>query len=105
MLRFDQLAAYLEEKNYDKEVWIFEDGTKIVETVDLSSDSKCLLGLVAPFDQKTGLPIPEYHSACSGWEIYNSMKNFEKFSYIQLIVAQPNHTGNVLCVWKLKYSI
>lgn len=76
VFRFEGLEEYLKKNNFDKEVGTFEDGTKIVERVDLSSDKNKLLGLVSPFDPATGMPHVNFHIATSGWAIYNALSSY-----------------------------
>ncbi len=95
IMRFDGLQNYLIENNFDMEVGLFEDGTKIIEKVEVNFDHKSLLGLISPFNSETGLPEVNFHQATSGWDIYNALINFERSGYIQLILAQPNHTRNI----------
>ena len=92
-LHFDELKNYLTVHNYPMEIQLFEDGTKIVEKVEYCPRSNALLGLDAPFNPITGLPTKNFHKAITAKNIFQSLKNYSKASYVQVILAQPNARG------------
>lgn len=93
VFRFNELKNYLIENNFPLEVHVFEDGTKVVEKIEFCSETNSLIGLDAPFDSSTGLPFMNYHSAKSAKSIHHSITSFDKASYAQIILAQPNVAG------------
>lgn len=93
ILMFDNLKEFLEKRNYKMEVAVFEDGTKISERIEYDLKMNTLIGLVSPFHSVTGLPLANYHQADTALKIINAVNNNAKSSYIQIILAQPNHTG------------
>lgn len=94
-LYFDELKTYLLENNFNLEVGIFEDGTKIVELVEYDLNNNILTGLVSPIDKNTGMPQIYFHTADSAININNSIINYNKSSYVQVILCQPNHSSAV----------
>lgn len=93
ILRFDELHQYLAAHEYPMEVHIFEDGSRITSKVEYCPDDNTLVGLIAPFNQRTGLPFINFHKANSAKNIFNSITKYEKANYIQVILAQPNVPG------------
>lgn len=92
-LRFDELHQYLAAHEYPFEIHVFEDGSRITSKVEYCPDTNTLIGLVSPFDNLTGLPIDSFHIADSARNIHNSIKNFGKATYVQVLLAQPNVPG------------
>lgn len=95
---FDGLSEYLKRNNYNREVSIIEDGTKICELVEYIKKGNKLCGLVAPFHPQTGTPILNFFPADTAEQIFNFVDANERSSYIQLILAQPNNTGNFFLI-------
>lgn len=92
-LRFDELHQYLAANDYPFEVHVFEDGTRITSKVEYCPDTNKLIGLNAPYDPSTGMPFENFHKADSARRIYDSISKFEKATYVQLLLAQPNVPG------------
>ncbi|KAL7024528.1 hypothetical protein ACKWTF_013086 [Chironomus riparius] len=90
LLRFDELHQYLAANEYPFEVHVFEDGSRITSKVEYCPDTNTLIGLNAPFDPTTGLPFVNFHKADSAKNIYDSITKFDKASYVQVLLAQPN---------------
>lgn len=90
VMRFDAVSDFLKRKGYKLEIGLFEDGTKIVESIDYDLRTNTLTGLVAPYKEGTGLPVERFFSAKNAQEIYESIKKFPRSSYLQVIMAQPN---------------
>lgn len=91
ILRFDELSEFLDHYGYPKEVSISEDGTKILELVEYDAKSNRLTGLVAPIDYSTGMGKSGFFIANSARNIFNSITNFQKGGYLQVIIAKPNY--------------
>ena len=90
VLRFDELHQYLAAHEYPFEMHVFEDGSRITSKVEFCPDTNTLIGLDSPFDPLTGLPFVNFHKAYSASNIYNSITKYDKVSYVQVLLAQPN---------------
>lgn len=93
---FDGLRKYVTENNLSVSIGIASDAAKIVENVRFDSHTNSLLGLCAPFDPVTGIPIPNFHDASSATKIHESMTNFPKATMVECVIARPN-TSNAPC--------
>lgn len=51
------LKRFIEENKFSTSVGLHMDAAKILENVRYDSSTQCLLGLTAPFDEITGLPL------------------------------------------------
>ncbi|KAG5671558.1 hypothetical protein PVAND_001751 [Polypedilum vanderplanki] len=91
-LDFDGLKKFLQENNYELNVGLFEDGTKIVEKVEYDRESNSLKGLVAPF-QNNGMPFANTYKAKTASKIMNAVNINNKASYVQVLMIQPNNSG------------
>lgn len=87
-LRCAELSAYLEKIGAPKCVWISEDGTRIVPKVNYDGVTDQIIGLVLPFDEKTGCPKTLSYKATTEAEIKSHMKK-KKASIAYVVMAQP----------------
>lgn len=87
-LRCKELSAYLEKLGTEKIVWLAEDVTAIDPTVNYDVVSDTLVGLVTPFDKRTGCPPPYHYRAATANEITEHMKN-DMAQSIYVVMAQP----------------
>lgn len=90
---FGDLEKYLENFKYTKEVALTEDATRICEIVEYMSKGNLLSGLVAPIDPVTGMPKPNYFKASTARSIFDHLQLYDRASYVQILLAQPNNTG------------
>lgn len=95
VIRVDGLVDYLKTNDYSMEVSILEDATKIVECVEIDYNTDTLLGLSAPFDMVTGMPKKHLFVSNTLENISDAVKNFNKSSYVNIILAQPNNTNAI----------
>ncbi|KAG5676536.1 hypothetical protein PVAND_006362 [Polypedilum vanderplanki] len=93
-LYVEDLFNFLEQNNYPKEIALVEDGTKLTESVEYDASTNTIIGLVAPFNETTGLPIVNYFKASTAQKIITAFENYSKASYINVILAQANITGS-----------
>ena len=56
-LRSQELVSYLIEYNLKHQVWLAEDGTKIISRLKYSTKYNNIVGLVLPIDKLTGIYI------------------------------------------------
>lgn len=98
VLRFDELRRHLISHGYPSEIHVFEDGTRITNNVSFCLENNTLIGLNTPFNRLTGMPFENFHKANSARNIYDSISNYEKASYVQVLLAQPNVAGKSICV-------
>ncbi|KAG5683116.1 hypothetical protein PVAND_012417 [Polypedilum vanderplanki] len=92
-LYFDELKLFLNKSDYPMCVALGEDGTKIKEVVEYDYDNDILLGLVSPFDEKTGMVKERFYSAATIEDIKNNIKTAKVASYVYIILAQPVFRG------------
>lgn len=88
-LRCEELSNYLDNMNARKCVWISEDGTAITPRINYDSATDQIVGLVLPFDCKTGSPKILSYEATSAETIINYMKNNKQSQLIYVVMAQP----------------
>lgn len=90
-LRCGQLKEYLENLNVEKDVWISEDGSGIVQNIHYDSVFDQLVGHVLPNAPNTASPIPFSFKARDGDEIIKHMTNtnLKKSCLVYLVMAQP----------------
>lgn len=93
-LLFDELQQFLHDNNLGNKISIFEDATKINECVDYDSSSNSLLGLVAPLNANNGLPSVNFFAAVNAKQIKESLENYSRSSYVQVLVAVANKTNS-----------
>lgn len=86
-LRIKELNDFLDKLRLHKYIWICEDGSGIVTKIQLDSHTNQLVGLVLPFNSKTGIPIPFTYLATSAEEIKKLVDN-EKSTHVYLVLAQ-----------------
>lgn len=89
-LFFDKLVEWLKSNNFPMEVVLAEDGTKIVSKVEYCSRTDTLIGLVAPNDDLTGFPKPNFFKTKTAEDIAKYISLFPVASYVQVILAVPN---------------
>lgn len=87
-LRCQELVTHLEQSNYPKSVFLSEDGSGVVKKVVFDSRSNQLVGLVLPFNNKTGMPQLFSFKADSAKDIEQCMK-LPQSKLVYIIVAQP----------------
>lgn len=92
-LYFDELENFLLSNNFEREVCVMEDGTKITEAVEYDAVEKVLLGLVSPLDNRTGMPSSNAFPARSAKQIIDAIKNNSKATYVQIILAKSSSSG------------
>lgn len=88
-LYFDELHDFLLKRNLPKVVSISEDATKITEVVEYCAKTRTLSGLVAPFNDRTGMPKQLFFVAESAIQISKSIEDFAKAKYVYVIIANP----------------
>lgn len=86
-LRSKELAIYLDKMKAPKDVWISEDATGIVSRIQFDVSTNQLIGLVLPFDNITGMPIPFSFPANSVEDIEIFMKK-EASKLVYIVIAQ-----------------
>lgn len=90
ILRCEELALYLLQRNIDPVVCISEDATRITNRVQYDSKSNQIVGFVLPLKSENGLPIPFKFPARNVDEIVSHFShNYPVSSYINVIMAQP----------------
>lgn len=90
---FNELKTFLIEHKLPLCVSITEDGTKIVEVVEYDCKNDILIGLVAPFDNRTGMVLEKHFSAKTAEDIKNSIENSKIASYVYVLLARSIHPG------------
>lgn len=98
---FDELAVYLHKNNFKKEVSLIEDGTKITECVEYIRNKNILCGLVPKINEFSGMPDVNSYAADTAKNIYTAVENNDRSSYVQLLLAQPNNSGNAFLICSL----
>jgi hypothetical protein len=61
--KYCQIVKYIKINNYSNEIYVLEDRTWIDECIEYDKNKDSLLGLVSPFDDKTGPPLIHYFKA------------------------------------------
>jgi hypothetical protein len=92
LLDFDGLKDFIEKHQCSNSIGLYEDGAKIDENVKYIKRSNSLIGLTAPFDDSTGMPIQDFHKADSAKSVYESIQMYPKAGYVQSIIARPNNS-------------
>jgi hypothetical protein len=98
----NELKDFLISHNFPLEVIILEDGTKVSECVEYDATNKVLLGLVSPLQASNGLPKENYHTALRASDIIDSILNYAKAGYIQVIIAKCIDKSNYNLIFYLK---
>lgn len=89
VMYYDRLKDFLLCNDYNMDVGVFEDATRIKKYVDFDLKNNCLMGLSAPIDQN-GLPKINAFPARSDLEIYDAIVNNEMVGYVQAVIVQTN---------------
>lgn len=87
-LRCEQLALHLERTNSPKAVFLSEDASGVVSKIVYDSNTNQLVGLVLPFDDKTGIPKSFSFKAESAEMIEEYMK-LPQSILVYIVAAQP----------------
>lgn len=87
-LRCHELSTYLEELNAKKCVWLSEDATGISVKIEYDPISNQLVGVVLPFNSKTGIPESFTFVANSADDIKRIVKS-PKSTHVYVVLAQP----------------
>lgn len=85
-LRFEELALFLEERNYPKNIWISEDQTAINSRIEYDPKSNQIIGFSPKLDSN-GMPIVNSFPFNNLQDLKNYFEYGEKSNYI--IMAQP----------------
>lgn len=86
-IRAKELSDYLDALGLHKYVWISEDGTGIVSKIQHDPYTNQLVGLVLPFDSKTGIPVAFTYVASSAEEI-QKLVGHDISTHVYLVLAQ-----------------
>lgn len=87
-LRCKKLVDYLNKTESPKSIFISEDGSGIVKNIVYDRRSNQLVGLVLPFNEKTGMPIRFSFQAKTAADIKNYVK-LSQSHLVYIICAQP----------------
>lgn len=87
-LRCEELKNYLNKIGAPKEIWLSEDGTRIVQRATYDMRSNKIVGINLPINGLTGMPITESYLARTLSEISSHMEN-ELSSTVYVVMAQP----------------
>lgn len=87
-LRCKQLNEYLEQLQLKKCIWLCEDATGIVSKIEYDPSTNQIVGLVLPFNSKTGNPISFSFMAESDADIRKFVK-MRTSKHFYLVLAQP----------------
>ena len=101
-LYFDELEQFLLRHKLPKSVAIGEDATKITEIVEYCAKTETLTGLVAPFNDRTGMPKQFHFRAENSIQISKHIEKSEKAKYVYVIIATSLHFGkfSFICYFK-----
>lgn len=90
VLRPDELALYLTQRNLPLTVCISEDATRIQGRVQYDSRSNEIVGFVLPINSENGLPKPSMIKARNTEEIVSHFtRKIPTASFVNTIMAQP----------------
>lgn len=78
--------------NLPKIVWLSEDASGIVSNIEFDPQTNQMVGIVLPFDQSNGMPIPFTYLARNAAEIELNMQRTKSVS-VYVIMAQPIMEG------------
>lgn len=86
----EKIAKYLDGLNFEKRVWLCEDGTGLIVKIEFDSATNQLIGIVLPINEWNGMPEPFVYMATSAEDIKkHSKKPLSKYLYV--VLAQPLH--------------
>ena len=81
------------EKYKTKRIIISEDATRLKAKVVYNVKSNCFVGLIAPEDPSTGLPIPDFFQIKSPSDMEKYLSKFKTAKFVQIIMAHPMELG------------
>lgn len=82
-----ELNDFLDKLGLPKSIWVREDGSGIVTKIQHDPNSNQLVGIVFPFNSKTGIPMAFKHLATSAEEV-QTLLEYEKSTHVYLVLAQ-----------------
>lgn len=99
VVRFDDLAKYLKERNLPPFVALSEDATRITGTVQYDVKTNQLVGFVLPLNEENGMPIPYTFPARTGEEILEHFRGEPPIgNFVNVIMAQPLCNASPFCL-------
>lgn len=87
-LRTQELLNYLTRLKLPLKVWICEDASGINTKIEYDSKSGQLVGIVLPFNSKTGMPMPFTFMAKSAEDIQKHVKH-PLSTLVCIVLASP----------------
>lgn len=99
VLRCEELAIYLKERNLPLAVSLSEDATRITGRIQYDRKTNQLVGFVQPINQTNGLPISFSYKARNYEEIIQHFSSgISVSSFVNVIMAQPLSNAPAFCL-------
>lgn len=89
ILRFAELKAFLQKRNYPTKVFISEDQTAIVKRIQYDPKSNKMVGFVVPSCKESGFPLMGLYKVTSFKEIERAFREENVANNAYVYMAQP----------------
>jgi hypothetical protein len=89
LIRVTEFAKFLNQQKYPKYIFGSEDMTKIKPVIRYDSKNNSVVGLSAPLDRESGLPVLNIFEFDNTERVFELTKTYEIAPYVNTIMLQP----------------